>query len=70
MMPVEGDSSAASHFSAGSSARASSPDSTFMSSTPLACACARIEASFSVSAGVVATISLPQFLCGTPCSLQ
>jgi len=37
-----------------------------MSSTPLASAWARIDCSFSVSFGVVATISLPQFLCGMP----
>ena len=40
------------------------------SSTPLACACARIACSRSVSPGFVATISLPQFRCGTPCSAQ
>jgi len=43
MMPVEGESRAASQESAGSSARAASPDSICMSSTPLASACARIE---------------------------
>ena len=41
-----------------------------MSSTPLASACALIDCSFSVSDGVVATISLPQLRCGTPCSRQ
>ena len=60
MIPVEGDSSAASQFSAGSSARAASPESVCMSVTPLASAWARIDCSFSASFAVVATISLPQ----------
>ena len=51
MMPVDGDSRAASQFSAGSSARAASPGSSCRSSTPLASACARIDCSFSVSCG-------------------
>ena len=49
MMPVEGESSAASQFSAGSSARASAPERVCRSSTPLASACALIDCSFSVS---------------------
>ena len=51
MMPVEGESRAASQFSAGSSARAASPESVCMSSTPLASAWALIDCSFSVSFG-------------------
>ena len=66
MMPVEGDNSAASQFSAGSNARASAPERVLRSSTPLASACALIDCSFSVSLGVVATISLPQLRCGMP----
>ena len=49
MMPVEGDNSAASQFSAGSSARASVPERVLRSSTPLASACALIDCSFSAS---------------------
>ncbi len=70
MIPVEGESNAASQLSAGSNTRAASPDSVCMSSTPLASAWTLIDCSFSVSLGVVATISLPQFLCGMPCSPQ
>ena len=45
-MPVDGDSSAASQFSAGSSARASAPLRVCRSSTPLASAWALIDCSF------------------------
>ncbi len=49
MMPVEGESRAASQFSAGSSARAASPERVCRSATPLASACALIDCSFAVS---------------------
>ena len=57
-------------FSAGSSARAASPDKDLEVGDAVGPAWARIDCSFSVSAGVVATISLPQLRCGTPCSPQ
>ncbi len=65
-MPVDGDSRAAVHASAGSSARASAPVSGRRSSTPLAAAAARMPASRVSSSASVATISLPQLLNATP----
>ena len=62
----ESDSEAAN----GSRARAASPVSNCRSSTPLASACTRIDCSFSLSPGVVATISLPQLRWGMPWSRQ
>ncbi len=68
MMPVLGDSSAAVHCRLGSMAIASAALSSRMPSTPLASARPLISVSFSLSASLVATISLPQLRCGTPCS--
>jgi len=70
MMPVEGESSAASAFNAGSSARASAPLSGWRSVTPQARAWASMAASLSVSAGLVATMSLPVRRCGMPRAAQ
>ena len=70
MMPVRGDSSAAVHWRLGSIAVASAALNSRMPSTPLASARPLISASFSLSASLVATISLPQLRCGTPCSAQ
>ena len=47
----------------------SAPRRGIMPSTPLASARPLISASLALSASLVATISLPQLMCGTPCSL-
>ena len=70
MMPVAGDSSAAVQCRLGSIAIASAALSNRMPSTPLASARPLISASMALSASLVATISLPQLRCGTPCSAQ
>src|SRR5882757_7138475 len=62
MIPVEGDSSAASQLSAGSSARAASPESVCMSPTPLASAWVRINCSFSASCAVLVAIAIKRLL--------
>jgi hypothetical protein len=69
-MPVEGECSAAVQCSAGSIASASSRESSRRSPTPFAAARARMPSSRPASSSVVATISLPQLLCGTPRSRQ
>lgn len=69
-MPVSGDSSAAVQESAGSSALASAALSMVRPSTSLIFPCAPICSSLAVSASLVATISLPTFLCATPCESQ
>ena len=70
MMPVAGDSSALVQVRSGSSAIASAAVSTRMPSTPLASARCLMPASIASSRASVATISLPQLMCGTPFSAQ
>jgi len=66
MIPVTVESSAASAFSAGSSARASAPLSQRRPSTPFAIARASIARSASTCAALAATTSLPQRWWPTP----
>ena len=68
MIPVIGDSKALVQRSAGSIAVASSRVSTRIPSTPFVSARCLMPASIASSCSLVATISLPQFSCGTPFS--
>lgn len=70
MMPVLGENSASRHSSSGSSACTSSRDSVSKSSTPFSSARAAIAFNCFACAGEVATTSLPQRRCGTPCVSQ
>ena len=70
MMPVEGDSSAPTQASSGSSARAALPPSGSRSVTPFFSAVALMAASLGSWLSCVATSSLPQRACGTLFSAQ
>ena len=70
MIPVAGDSSALVHDRFGSRAIASAAVRTRIPSTPLTSARCLMPASIASSCGLVATISLPQLMWGTPFSAQ
>ena len=70
MIPVEGECSAPMQKSSGSRRATSSLAIQSMSVTPLACAFSRSAASSGSWFSFVATISLPQRRCGTPCDAQ
>src|SRR5579863_3645851 len=70
MIPLEGESNASTQRISGSSSCAASAVSHCRSVTPFAFACASRRSSASRCDSLVATISLPQRLCSTPCSAQ
>ena len=70
MMPVSAESSAATQLSAGSIARAALPPRNSSPSTPLISPCLAMPSILAVCFSSTATISLPTFLCGTPCEAQ
>ena len=70
MMPVSAECSAATQLSAGSMARAAFAPINSSPSTPLISPCFAMPSILAVCFSSVATISLPTFLCGTPCEAQ
>lgn len=69
-IPVQGDSKALTHCSSGSICIASNPSIILRPSTPFSIPRSNRFVNFGISVNVVATISLPICLCGTPWSEQ